>query len=381
MTSLLPIFQKKLLFLISLVYFVIAFGLLFYFGINNGGEAFKYLLDAKSITQNNRLSYGEFSYFFLTYSLFLSFFIKFKISLWVVGIFQLLLSYAAAYSLYKLVLNKSANYFVSVFIFFSYLFSYLIQKWNFFIYSESIHTSLVVIGFCVFVNLLHKYSTKNLIYFIVLSIAIITTRPVGVLFLLAAYLTFMYNCFSKKQHRIVWLSLVIGVVLCTAVLNSPVRYFINPDSLKRMELICMVPQEGSTAVYTQFNRTGIIGAFKVIKNDIGFSNFFTTGIQKLKLFFGIVRPYYSLRNNIFLATNWLFYPFVFIGIFFNRHKEYTLIKTFSILILLITSAGIFVTCDDWSNRFIAPVFPFVIVLATQGLYTLIKIEKYFNKKL
>lgn len=367
MISYLQSFQKKQFAIVSIAYFILAFALLLYYGVNDGGEAFKYLLDGKSITQNRGLNYGEFSYFFVTYSLFLAFFIKYKIGLWVVALIQILLSYWAAFSLYKLIWNRSANHFVGMVVFCCYLFCYSIQKWIFFIYSEGVHTSLVVIGFCVFINFLYKYSFRNLLYLVILSTAIITTRPVGILFLLSAYFTFLFVCYRKKQHKVFAISLIVGVLFCTAVLNSPVRYFINPDSLRRMELICMVPQDGIITDYKQFNRTGLLGAFKVVKNEIGFSNFFKAGVKKMVLFFGFVRPYYSLKNNIFLAVNWFFYPFALLGIFFYREKEFTVIKTFSILIVLITAVGIFVTCDDWSNRFIAPVFPFVIILAGLGV--------------
>ena len=367
--------QKKQLLIISFAYFIASFALLFFHGVNSGGEAFKYLLDAKSIADGRSLNYGEFSYFFITYSLLLSFFVKYKISLFFVAMLQIMLSFLAAYNLYKLILSRSSHHNISLLIFVGYLFCYPIQKWVFYIYSEGIHTSLVVIGFCVLVNLLYKYSAKNLLYFIALAIAIITTRPVGILFLLSAYLTFMYSCYTKKQHKIVWLSLFVGIVLCIAVLNSPVRYFINPDSLKRMEIICMVPQEGISANYSQFNRTGLIGAFNVIKNDIGFLNFTTTGFKKLGFFFGFIRPYYSLPHNLLLAINWLLYPLTFMGIFCYKQQQFKTIKVFSITILLITAAGIFVTCDDWSNRFIAPVFCFVIVLAGLGLNFLFKNEE------
>ena len=368
--------KKKQIYFIAFAYFLTTFLFLFYFGVNDAGEAFKYLLDAKSIAEGRKLNYGEFSYFFITYSLFLSLFIKLKISLWVVAIFQILLSYLAAYNLYKLIIERSSNHFLSILIFFFYLFCYSIQKWVFFIYSEGVHTSLVIIGFCFFVKLLYKYSLKNLFLFIVLAIAVITTRPVGILFLLAAFLSVVVFWYAKKKYKMLGISLIFGISFCVAVLNSPVRYFINPDSLTRMELICMVPQKDIKGDYSQFNRTGLIGAFKVVKNDIGFSNFFKAGFKKLALFFGFVRPYYSIKNNIFLALNWLFYPFALVGIFFNRQKEFSVIKTFSISILLATALGIFVTCDDWSNRFIAPVFPFVIILGIIGV-SFIK-KKFFN---
>ncbi len=371
---------KKQIAIVSSLYFIAAFAILLYYGVNSGGEAFKYLLDATSIADGKNLNYNEFSYFFITYSLFLSIFVKYKISLFIVAIIQIALSYLAAFSLYRLI-SKAGNHNLGILIFVCYLFCYSIQKWIFFIYSEGVHTSLVVIGFCLFIKLLKKYTIKNLLFFIVISIAIVTTRPVGILFLLSAFLTCMHNCFTKKKYKTVWILLIVGIVLCTVILNSPVRYFINPDSLKRMELICMVPQTNIKANYSEFNRTGLIGAFKVVKNDIGFYNFFLAGIKKLGLFFGLIRPYYSLKNNIFLSINWLLYPFAIAGIFFNRQKEFTVMKTFSILILLVTSLGIFVTCDDWSNRFISPVFPFIIMLATLGLYNLIKIEKNINKQL
>lgn len=380
MKSFLQPSQKKQITFVVLAYFITAFVILSYYGVNSDGEAFKYLLDAKSIADGKVLNYGEFSYFFVTYSLFLSIFIKYKISLFIVAIIQIVLSYLAAFSLYRLI-SRAGNHNLGILIFVCYLFCYSIQKWIFFIYSEGVHTSLVVIGFCLFIKLLEKYTIKNLLFFIVISIAIVTTRPVGILFLLSAFLTCMHHCFTKKHYKTVWILLIVGIVLCTAILNSPVRYFINPDSLKRMELICMVPQTNINANYSEFNRTGLIGAFKVVKNDIGFYNFFLAGVKKLGLFFGLTRSYYSLKNNIFLSINWLLYPFAIAGIFFNRQKEFTVIKTFSIFILLVTSLGIFVTCDDWSNRFIAPVFPFILMLATHGLYNLIKIEKNINKQL
>ena len=70
--------QKKQIAIVAFVYFITAFALLFFHGVNSGGEAFKYLLDAKSIAGGKSLNYGEFSYFFVTYSLFLSIFIKYK---------------------------------------------------------------------------------------------------------------------------------------------------------------------------------------------------------------------------------------------------------------------------------------------------------------
>jgi hypothetical protein len=67
-----------------------------------------------------------------------------------------------------------------------------------------------------------------------------------------------------------------------------------------MELICMNFQtEYKCLIMAGFNRTGLIGALKLYKRMIlDFTTF--CRLRKLGLFyFGLIRPYYSFKNNIF----------------------------------------------------------------------------------
>lgn len=364
----------KLIF-ISVFYFCVMFFFLFKFGINIGGEAFKYLLDAKSLLNGQGLNYGEFSYFYISYSFLIAVFLKLKIDLVFLSVFQISLSFAAGFCLYKLLNKKITNRFVSLSLFVFYLFCYPIQKWIFFAYSEGVHTSLVVFGLYFFIKLIDDYSFKNLLLFFLITFLIFTTRPVGIIFILATSFSLIIYFFTSHQKKLFWIFCISAIAALVVTLNSPFRYFINPDSLRRMEVICQVPQKGNAAPYSQFNRTGLVGAFRVVKNEIGFMNFFKTGIQKIQSFFGLTRSYFSFKNNLFLSLFWLFYPFAIIGAFNKRYQHFLMLKIFSVSYILMTSLAIFFTCDDWSDRFIAPVFPFVVLLATMGfldIYILIK---------
>jgi hypothetical protein len=159
------------------------------------------------------------------------------------------------------------------------------------------------------------------------------------------------------------------VVAIIGVANSPLTTFINPDSLKRMEIICQVPEKNVSESYLEFNNAGLYKSYLVIKNEIGIGNFFVVGFKKLGRFFGMQRPYYSWHNNLLLLLYWIFYPFLLVGIFSSQGKSFYYVKLFSIFYLLFTSVAIFFTCDDWANRFISPVFPFILQLAAAGFLT------------
>jgi phosphate starvation-inducible membrane PsiE len=144
-----------------------------------------------------------------------------------------------------------------------------------------------------------------------------------------------------------------------------------------MEIICQVPEANDTINYHEFNREGLGKVLYVIKNEIGIGNFIWSGGKKLGAFFGLYRPYYSWKNNLFLMLFYIFYPFALVGIFTKQLPGFYYIKLFSILYISVTAMLIFVTCDEWSNRFIAPVFPFILLLAVAGF---VSVKNYFKKK-
>ena len=188
----------------------------------------------------------------------------------------------------------------------------------------------------------------------------------GIIFLFTVTAV-LINWFYRNNKKIMacWLSLGCLGALVGAV-YSPLAAFINPDSIRRMEIICQVPETKADVGYTEFNRQGLYKAFKVIKDEIGAGSFIKTGVKKWGYFFGMTRNYYSWYNNLFLMLFWLVYPLALLGIFSKSSPAFYYVKRTAVLYLALTSVVIFFTCDDWANRFISAVFPFILILAAGG---------------
>ncbi len=369
----------KVFLVISVLYFIVMFFCLYKFGVNIDGEATKYITEANGIINGEPFHNGVFGYFYCTYSIIVSIFIKYSISFILLGVLQIVLSYIAGFLILNLIFQKTQNKFIAFSFFAVYLFCYPIQRWVLYAYTESLHTSFVLIGFYLFIKVLDKFSIKKVCFFLLLLLLILTTRPVGIIFFLTIYVACIFYFYKLNQKKVVSILLVFAIFLTVILLNSPFRYFVNPDSLRRMEVICQVPQNANDTNYTAYNKTGLIGAFNVIKNEIGFGKFIRNGIKKELSFFGLIRPHFSYRNNFFLSIYLLLYPFAILGLLLYKEKSFSLLKVIGICYISITAMGIFVTCDDWSDRFVAPVFPFIILLSVggfnYGFERLIKINK------
>lgn len=364
-------FEKKII-VAAIIYFSISAVLLFQFGIKTDGEAEKFIENAHRILQGQELFNGVFGYLYFIYSLLVALFIKLSLNFIFIAILQIALSFFAAVCLYKLLSRVLENRAIAFLFFMAYLVCYPVQKWNFFLYSESVHTSLLVIGIYVFSNWLSERKTSQLLALAVVLLLVLFSRPVGILFFIALLVVLMSWLYRNKKKTQFYILAGVGLVAAVIVLNSPFTAFVNPDSIRRMEIICQVPEANDTVIYREYNSEGLYTAFTVIKNEIGFGKFFMTGLKKLGYFFGMYRGYYSWQHNLMLICFTVFYPFVLIGIFSKRDSSFYYIKLFAVTYLLFTAIGIFFTCDEWSNRFISPAFPFILILASKGFLSVFR---------
>lgn len=372
------LFLEKKVTAAAVIYFLISAILLYTYGVQLGGEAEKYIDNANRILRHEELRNGIFGFFYVVYSLLVAFFIKFSINLFFVAFLQIILSLFAAICLYRLLINVSGNKKVAFLFFIAYLACYPVQKWNFYLYSESLHNSLLAIGTYFLEKSFRLKKYKQFSVFVVLLVLILFSRPNGLLFLLSSLIVMIVWFHQSRKKLLFYLSSASSIVLVIIILNSPAAAFVNPDSLRRMEIICQVPEINNDSTYQEFNRQGLVKAFTVIKDEIGISNFFKNGFKKLGYFFGMYRTYYSWQNNLLLLCYTLLYPFVLIGIFSRQKSNFYYIKMFSIAYLLFTTAAIFFTCDDWANRFISPLFLFILILAAAGFINVAKKFKWAN---
>ena len=371
MTTGTPLFNKKII-AAAVIYFLVSAFFLFNYGFHTDGEAEKIIENANRLIAGREFFNGVFGYFYIAYTLLLALCIKLSINLIVVGVLQIAISFYAALCLYRLLLQGLGNSRIAMLFFIAYLCCYPIQKWNYFLYTESMHTSLLVIGLYLFYKWFTDKRPVRFIVFGIVLILILFTRPVGILFLLSLILVFMVWLYRQEKKTAFYISAASAVTAMVLILNSPLTAFVNPDSIRRMEIICQVPEVSDVTTYKEYNREGLYNAFLVIKNEIGVGNFFITGFKKLGSFFGMWRNYYSLQHNLLLICFTIFYPFVLIGIFNKKEKPFSYISMFAIAYLLFTAMGIFFTCDEWSNRFIGPAFPFILILAAGGVLSLYK---------
>lgn len=363
--------HEKRIALVALIYFFISAFILYRYGINTNGEAGKYIEDANRILHGENLRIDFFSYFYFTYSLLISFFLYFSFSFYGIACIQILFSFIAACCIYKLLLSVTADKKISLIAFIVYLVCFPIQKWNFFLYTESLHVSFTVIGLYFLYSVFINNFRKRWWLLLILLLLIVFSRPVGLIFVIAFFAVALI-WLVKTQTKIIYYSLAIVCILITALLlQSKFIFYFNPDSLKRMEVICQVPQVNSGIDYKEYNASGLSSFFHVIFSEIGIKNFLVLGIKKLLSFFGMERSFYSnIHNIILLCTKIMLYPLAIIGLCFSKIKKGYCLKTFSLFYILITSVGIFFTCDEWSNRFIAPLLPHIIILSGMGLYFL-----------
>ena len=365
------IFEKKIIFTAG-AYFFIYIVLLYMYGVELGGEAVKYIDNANRILHHQELRNGVFGIFYFSYSVIVAFFVYFSINLVYVGVLQVMVSFIAALCVYQLLKDLLQQQQVAFLFFLAYLLCYPIQKWNFFLYSESIHTSFIVFGLYFFFKMLQSKKLSRAIVFGISLVAILFSRPVGIIFLMPVGVVAICWLYNNSKKKIAYLFAGILLLIVIAVANSPLTTFINADSIRRMEIICQVPETSQVAGYQEFNKAGLYKAFLVIKNEIGVGNFFVNGFKKLGRFFGMQRPYYKWHTNAFLMLYWIVYPFMLVGVLYKQHKSFYYLKLFSLTYLLCTAAVIFFTCDDWASRFISPVFPFILILAAAGCSTVFK---------
>lgn len=371
--------QKK--FIVAFIaYFLLGGILLFHYGIQTGGEAEKYIDNAGRLLHGRELRNGFFGTFYALYSLMVAIVTKLSMPLVIVAVLQLILSYVAALSFYKVLVNAFETGGTAFLFFIAYLCCYPIQKWNFFLYSEGIHTSLVVIGVYFFDKLLREKKYGSLLAFGSMLLLVLFSRPSGLLFLGSIAVVSLIWLYKSGKRITLYSLLLLSIATVVGIANSPVTAFVNPDSIRRMEVICQVPDANADTAYREFNRAGLWKAYTTIRDEVGFGKFSVIGMKKLGCFFGMYRPYYSWKNNMLLLMFCIFYPFALFGIFSRPPGSFFYIKMLAVVYLLFTSVTIFITCDDWANRFISPAFPFILILAAFGYSRISKLIKVSGRK-
>ena len=199
LTGLYNLLLEKKIGVTGIVYLLFSVCILYRYGINTNGEAIKYIEDAQHILNGQKLRIEFFSIFYVVYSLIISFFIHFSLSLQGVAVVQILFCFIAGCCVFKILSDITGDKKIAYAGLIFYLVCFPLQKWNFFLYTESLHTSFIVTGLYFFYCILYKGQNERWWVYAILLLLIIFSRPVGIIFLLATLLTWFTWLIKKKK--------------------------------------------------------------------------------------------------------------------------------------------------------------------------------------
>jgi hypothetical protein len=344
--------------------------LIWQYGIVTGLEATKYIDEA-----NHFLQFGYFNtnnhYLYSTEIFLIAAVIKLHLGYTVIVVVQLLLNLFATILFYRLAISFLKTPFFATMATFFFIVNIPYQVYNSFLFTESIFYSLTII-YSSYVLQLKILTIKNSLFILLLLVLLSVTRPTGILFFVgtAIYIFFRFlnkwNLFYKML--IVSFSIFIFLIIVNAMLEVGGSLdFMLP--FKKENIICGVNTVSNADIKTFEKGNSLQGILYYIFNNQ--EQFLRLAKLKTLSFFGMLRTYYSLFHNVFLVL--FFYPFYLLS-FIGTWKKIKLKDkrvSYLVSIILLYWVTTLLTCDDWHNRFILTVSPFLFLLGfaafTKGL--------------
>jgi len=256
---------------------------------------------------------------------------------------QLLLSFISIHKVFQFLKTDRTNAWICTLFLILY---FPIQQWNFYIMTDSLFTSFIIISLIEIGTYIQNPQKKFLLAFPVFSSLI---RPNGFTILLSTY-TVLFIRFLKKikvNRKVIYAGLVLSMLTfgILLLLSSDIFFRFAKVSFESGEMICGYHT-------TNINKFSSLTLFELWQDH---------PIELLKLFLGRifylladVRPYYSLTHNVFCALFLLMF-------YWNRIKRMMLNRTINhldfiiagFIILNILLVGL--TYSDWDGRFLCPI--------------------------
>jgi len=370
--------KKQIIFLLFSWTIVQGF-LLWQNGIVTGLEAGKYIDEANNFLQFGKLSSSNY-WLYSTQIFLIAAVIKLRLSYIVIVIIQLLLNLFATIMFYKLAVSFLKSPLIAAAATFFFIVNIPYQVYNSFLFTESIFYSLTIIYSSYLLRLNHL-AIKNLIIIVLLLALLSITRPTGILFLIP---TAFYIFFRFLSHlSLLYKALIISgsVIIFLTAINIMLEAGGTLDFMlpfKKENIICGVNTVNNAEIKTLEKGNSLKGiGYYIVNNEKQFLR-----LAKLKTisFFGMVRNYFSAFHNAFLMI--FFYPFyvLSIGGIWKKIKQKDKKIIYMITIIMFYWITTLLTCDDWHNRFVLTVSPFLFLLGFACFTNLLINPKSIKKK-
>ena len=332
--------------------------LYFKFGINFSNESDRYISVARELNSENLSASLEYLWPYSTYILFLTFGIKLNLSLYIILFIQYLFCLSGFYFFYKFILSQE---------FFSKIYARvcillvmicpLIVYWLLTFYTESFFISLIIIS----TYLVFKDKTKQNLFFISLVLLLLLfCRPVGVFYVIAFSFILMKSRDFKHAFLFLWCAFIL--VFVAVVFFVPLHYRDFTLPILQGSIICGFPNyPGNILPEGDYTLIEVYSAF--LKQN-SFADLFILFVKKGASFFTLTRPYYSLSHNLINCLHYVFFLGIFYSCFtFFRRKESNVFNICFLYILMSSLLIVILIYNEWSERFIVPLFPFFILMS------------------
>lgn len=379
-------FFNNIVYFILCGYLSIIFGYYFFIldvGYILGGDSFRYTEGARDIL-SLKLPDGKGTSY-LGYIIFISIFQYFKLSLTYVVLIQIIITFVSSLCIYKISKKLSSHTF-AIIVLSLYLFYLPLQKWNFYILTESIFICLII--FILYLLLFFKIKYIPLLFFLIFFYIIF--KPHGIILipsLALSLLTWLY-----LNHKLILFYLTI-VFLFFAFF--PFLYLLNLyleneniiNSIANMGLIWGYESNNNFLAYIipdNLNDNNLISFFIFLKSNL--STFTIAFFKKVWLFAFRIRPFYSDLHNLYIIMfNLIYWPAALFGFFMmNNKNNIGVILMYYLIILYTLTVGL--SWADWDGRFSLYILPIIFIFAGTGFYNnnflkkkMIKLEEKYLK--
>ncbi len=315
-------------------------------------EALKYVGCAQEVLRGdvhdlfgNYLKYGS-------YVLFLVPFVAIGLAPWAV-LAQALLAVAAAFAVARMVERMTDDHRSGDIAFGLVLVCIPLQQWVLALYTESFFASIAVL-FLERVTRPGRMDGVTLFWALLLVFA----RPVGMLFVGPALLWKLADQLPIPFPRKLRNAGYVLVLLLAISLPGIARDQLAP--IVEGHVICGFPE--LPGAMDHFNGTSILQAQISLFQH---SPTYATGLffRRLGSLFTLTRTYYSTAHNAFLAAHYVLLLLALYG--WWRWRTCAVIGLLAV-VLLLNALLVGFTHDEWSGRFLVPVWPLMLMMAALG---------------
>jgi hypothetical protein len=252
------------------------------------------------------------------------------------------------------------------------------QSWTMYLYTENIFYSLILLLFAQILQF-KRLTALYLAQLGLILLLLLISRPFGILFIFPVFL-FLFFRATKKTKWILALGSMLGLFIFYRI--SQVVFTTTPDwtvqrSFLEENLICDIPTtKGNSGLDTIQSNNQLKALFYYITHNFG--HFTGLALARLRLFFLLIRDYYSPLHNIFLLMVVVPVYVIFAAGFSKIRKKIPLpLLVFMLSVIVIFAASIAMQCDDYHNRFFLCLLPFFIFM---NMVVLQEWRRYFFRK-